>query len=44
MCYIYEYYTDSVHADSYEDACAYFAARHADFDEDEVWLDDGSDD
>ena len=39
MTYIYEYYVDSVMAESYEEACAYFAARHEDFDPDEVWMD-----
>lgn len=39
MIYVYEYYTDSVIADSFNDACAYFSARHEDFDEDEVWID-----
>ena len=43
MYYVYEYYTDSVRADSYEDACAYFAAHHDDFDPDEVWLEGDED-
>lgn len=40
MLYIYEYYTDSVIAESYEEACAFFSVRYADFDPDEVWADE----
>lgn len=37
--YVYEYYTEVHFADSYEEACEYFASQYEDFDEDEVWLD-----
>jgi len=40
MLYRYGYYVDSVYADSYEEACDYFAVLYSDFDEEEVWRDD----
>jgi len=43
MTYVYEFYTDSVQAASYDEACAYFAAHHEDFDPDEVWSDEDED-
>ena len=43
MLFWYEYYTDSVFAESYEEACEYFAERHADFDAEEVWQDEDED-
>ena len=39
MLYVYEWYTDSVVAGSFEEACEYFAGLHEGFDPDEVWED-----